>query len=56
MDQAFEYIIKEGIASEKAYPYEAVDQKCNKKVERTKIITGFTDVPEGDVNQLKLAL
>lgn len=46
MDDAFTYVIANGIAQEKDYAYKAVDGKCNKKVARTKdILTAFTDVP-----------
>jgi len=43
MDWAFEYVIKNGICSEAAYPYSAQDGTC-KKVPSIVKITGFQDV------------
>jgi len=43
MDSAFEYVISNGICSESAYPYSAVDGTC-KKCTAVAHITGFKDV------------
>ena len=50
MDNAFNYILKNGIASEDDYPYKGVDGTCNKSVKRTTPLTKYVDVPEGDTN------
>lgn len=47
MDSAFEYIIDHGIAMTSAYAYTGRDGTC-KNVARTKPISGYTDVAQGD--------
>jgi len=44
MNQAFDYVIDNGITTEKAYPYKGVDQKCKSKVGDFKI-TSYDNVP-----------
>ena len=58
MDNGFQYIIaKKGIATEKEYPYTAVDGTCNtKQTTRNAPITGYTDVKVGSSEALKAAL
>jgi C1A family cysteine protease len=48
MDDAFEYIIKNGgIGSEASYPYTAKDGKCN-KVSSVATVSKYVDVKKGD--------
>jgi len=55
MDNAFQYIIKNGICSEAAYPYSARDGTC-KKVPSVVKITGFQDVPANNEDALLSAV
>jgi len=43
MNNAFKYIVANGITDEESYPYEAKDQKCQTKTGSFKI-AGFTKV------------
>ena len=57
MDYAFEYVIKNGICSESAYPYTAYDGTC--KSSSCPVVTrisGFVDVRSGDENALLTAV
>jgi len=57
MDQAFEYIEKNPLELESAYPYTARDGTC--KYVKTKgvgKVVGYTDVPQNSVAQMKAAL
>jgi len=57
MDQAFDYIRDKGIQSEDSYKYTARDGDC--KADTSKVITkvtGYTDVPANDENQLAAAV
>jgi cathepsin L len=58
MDYAFQYIKEnKGIDTETAYPYKAREKKCNFKRESVGADdTGFVDLPEGDEEQLKVAV
>jgi C1A family cysteine protease len=61
MDNAFEWIEKNGIASEEAYPYTSgagVTGTCDtaKSAKPVVTITGFSDVPAGDEDALKSAV
>jgi hypothetical protein len=61
MDKAFEFVKKNGIASEADYPYTSgggVTGSCNSRVEHRPavLITGYTDVPSGNENALKTAV
>jgi len=57
MDQAFEYIIQNnGITSEAAYPYTAMDGNCNTAVKSVTTIAGYTDVTSGDEAALLKAI
>lgn len=51
MDSAFDYIIDNGVASEKDYPYTARDGKCG-SVARDFHLSGYTDVTSGDCKGL----
>jgi len=55
MDQAFEYVIKNGITDEASYPYKARDGTCLKKTAVVHI-KGYHDVPSGQEAQLMPAL
>lgn len=44
MNQAFQFVIDNGIETEAQYPYKAVDQKCKSKVGDFKV-SKFTNVP-----------
>jgi len=57
MDNAFQYIIDAGgIESEQDYPYEEQDDSCRADPSRfVATISGYTDVPSGDEDQLKQA-
>lgn len=57
MDQAFEYIISNnGITTEAAYPYTAMDGTCNTTATAAMMITSYTDVTSGDENALAAAV
>jgi len=61
MDNAFEWVEKNGLALESAYPYTSgtgITGLCqeDKKAAPAVTITGFTDVPEGDEDALKSAV
>jgi len=61
MDNAFEWIEKNGIASEAAYPYTSgsgVTGTCDKAKSAAPVvtITSFRDVPKGDEDALKSAV
>lgn len=51
MDDAFKYVEANGITTESAYPYTAVDGTCSVSGGAFKI-RGYTDVAFGDVTQL----
>lgn len=55
MDYAFEYVIQNGITTESAYPYKAVDQTCKTKTGSFKI-TGYKDVASGNCGALQTAI
>jgi C1A family cysteine protease len=55
MDYGFSYVKKNGITSESAYPYTAVDGSCSTKGGAFKI-GGYVDVAQGDVTQLASAV
>jgi len=55
MDYGFQYVIDNGITTESAYPYKAVDQKCKVQGGDFKI-TKFTDVSSGNCADLTDAL
>lgn len=58
MDQAFQYIKdNEGIDTEQSYPYEGTEQMCRFRKEGLGATdVGFTDIPTGDEDALKLAV
>jgi len=57
MDQAFQYIItNNGITSEAAYPYTAMDGTCNTNVKAVTTISSYTDVAGGDEGALLAAI
>jgi len=56
MDDAFEFIIKNGgLASEASYPYKAKDGTCQKKPS-VSTITGYKDITKGDETGLLSAV
>lgn len=57
MDFAFQYIKdNKGIDTEKAYPYEAIDDECHYNPKSVGAVDkGFVDIPQGDENALKKA-
>lgn len=55
MDNAFKWVMKNGITSEDKYPYRPVSGSCKVKSGDFKI-KDFTDVAEGDVDQLAAAV
>lgn len=55
MDYGFQYVQDKGITLESKYPYRAVDQSCKTDGGAFKI-TGFTDVPAGNVASLASAV
>jgi C1A family cysteine protease len=55
MDYGFTYVESNGITTEDAYPYTAVDGTCSATGGAFRI-GGYTDVPQGDVNQLAAAV
>jgi cathepsin L len=57
MDYAFEYVIKNGLCSESAYPYTARDGSCKSSSCRSVItLKGFSDVKQGDESALLSAV
>ena len=59
MDYAFEFIIENGgLDSEKDYPYEGEQEKCQKKKERRHVVSidGYQDVPENSEADLLKAV
>jgi len=58
MDQAFKYLIAEGIKTESSYPYTARDGVCKASSATTDSfkITGYTDVSSGSTSDLEVAL
>uniref|UniRef100_A0AC34R2J3 Cathepsin L n=1 Tax=Panagrolaimus sp. JU765 TaxID=591449 RepID=A0AC34R2J3_9BILA len=58
MDFAFQYIKEnKGVDTEDSYPYKGVQKKCHfKKTTVGADDTGFIDLPEGDEEQLKIAV
>ena len=46
MDDAFQYIIKNGICTEDSYPYEGTDGQCNNKCTPVGKLNGFHDIPD----------
>jgi C1A family cysteine protease len=55
MDNAFKYVMKNGITSEDKYPYRPVSGRCKVKSGDFKI-SSFHDVEQGDVDQLAAAV
>jgi C1A family cysteine protease len=55
MDYGFEYIIKNGICSESAYPYRGVDGSCKSSCTSAVSITGYKDVATGSSSALMSA-
>ena len=45
MNQAFQYVVENGIETEKMYPYKAYDQKC-RSAPGVYNISGFSNVPQ----------
>jgi len=55
MDNAFEWVIKNGLCTESSYPYKAKGGSCSKGCKSATSITGFKDVPKGDEDSLMKA-
>ncbi|KAH7650633.1 Fruit bromelain protein [Dioscorea alata] len=51
MDNAFEFIVSKGLATEESYPYTASDSSC-KKFKSVVHITGYEDVPRSNETAL----
>jgi C1A family cysteine protease len=59
MDNAFQYIEKNGIAAESAYPYTSgtgIRGMCNSAPAKVVTITGYRDVPQGNETALLSAV
>jgi hypothetical protein len=57
MDNAFEWVIKNGLCEEGDYPYKARGGFCQKsKCKAAAHITGYKDIPKGDEDALKTAV
>lgn len=57
MDDAFQYIVKNGLESEASYPYNAMDGKCHYDASKVVAkISGFRDVTKGSDDSLATAL
>jgi KDEL-tailed cysteine endopeptidase len=56
MDYAFNYIKDNGIQAESAYPYTAVQGSCQGTGTPVTSVTGYTDVPHNDGQQLTNAV
>lgn len=56
MDNAFKYIRDNGIQSETAYPYTAVQGRCKGTGTPITKVSGYTDVPRSNNDQLKAAV
>jgi C1A family cysteine protease len=46
MDDAFQYIIKNGICTEDSYPYQGADGQCNSACSPVGKLNGFHDIPD----------
>jgi hypothetical protein len=55
MDDAFKYVIANGITTESAYPYTGVQGKCKVNGGAFKI-SSYTDIPKGNCNSLQAAV
>lgn len=55
MDDAFKYVIANGITTESAYPYTGVQGKCKVNGGAFKI-KSYTDIPKGNCNSLQAAV
>jgi len=60
MDYGFEFVIKNGLCSESAYPYKAEDGTCKKSsctpTIKAGLVSGYKDVPADDEAALKSAV
>jgi len=57
MDDAFQYVIKNGLCTEDAYPYEARDDTCRaSKCTPVAHITSYKDIPQGDEDTMMKAV
>ena len=57
MDDAFEYVMKKGIDTEKSYPYAARDERCRfKKANVGSTCSGYTDIKSEDEKALTQAI
>jgi len=57
MDYAFEYVIaNKGITTETAYPYKAVDGRCNKAVKSAVTISSYKDIKANDDASMQAAV
>jgi C1A family cysteine protease len=55
MDYGFEYVIKNGLTTESAYPYTARDGSCKSGQSSSVSISSYSDVSRGDENALMAA-
>lgn len=57
MDNAFEYALKNKIATESDYPYKAINGQCSSSTHTGVVqVTDYHDVPSSSVAQLKAAI
>src|ERR1700744_723673 len=54
MDYAFNYTIKNGICSNRSYPYIASDNKCNNSCNRIIYTSGCRDIQSDNINKTEL--
>eukprot|EP01006_Ploeotia_vitrea_P047444 TRINITY_DN67127_c1_g2_i2.p1 TRINITY_DN67127_c1_g2~~TRINITY_DN67127_c1_g2_i2.p1 ORF type:complete len:173 (-),score=16.35 TRINITY_DN67127_c1_g2_i2:277-795(-) len=57
MDFAFQYVLDNGIETEKQYPYHGIDESCHADSSKfTHPVKAYTDVPSGNCDALANAL
>jgi C1A family cysteine protease len=56
MDQAFQYVVKNGLGTDKAYPYTATGPNACKNVSSVISLSGFKDVPQNSEVALMTAV
>jgi len=56
MDYAFEWIIKNGICEESAYPYQGVQKSCSKTCTKAATLSSYKDIKSGSESDLLAAI